>query len=89
MQMTSLKERAAVYRALGEPTRLDILSYLADRDECACVCHLSKKLKKDQSVIFRHLQVLKDAGIINTHKKDRFLLCCVKDRQAVKRYLGV
>ena len=76
-----------MHKALGEPIRLKIVEYLMDKGKCTCVCHLSKLLKRDQSVIFRHMQILKEAGILDTSKEAKYLLCCVKNRNKIKRLL--
>ena len=61
--------------------------YLLKKGKCICICELSRILKRDQSVVFRHIQTLKQAGIINTTKDAQFLYCCIKDKEKVKRYL--
>jgi len=88
MQIKDLEKKSKFFKALGEPVRLKIIQYLLDKEECSCTCNLSKYLKKDQSVIFRHLQILKNAGIINTKKEAQFLRCCLKDKQKIKNLLG-
>jgi ArsR family transcriptional regulator len=86
--MKNLEIKSRYFRALGDVNRLRIVKYLLKNKECTCICHLSKILKKDQSVIFRHLQVLKNAGIITTKKKNRFLVCCIKDKEELNKCLG-
>ncbi len=79
----NLQDKAQYFKALGEPSRLKIVDYLSDKD-CCCICELAKLLKKDQSVVFRHVQLLKDAGIIETNKETRFLMCCLKDKKVLE-----
>ena len=86
--MTKIKQKVKFYKALGEENRLKIIKFLLTQDSCSCICHLSKKLKKDQSVIFRHIQILKDAEIVSTRKKDKFLYCCLKNKKEIKKLLG-
>ena len=85
--MNGLDEKAKVYKALSEPVRLKILEYLLKRGQCTCICELSKLLKRDQSVIFRHVQVLREAGLLRTDKREKYLMCCIKDKESVKRIL--
>ncbi|MFH2028506.1 MAG: metalloregulator ArsR/SmtB family transcription factor [Nanoarchaeota archaeon] len=82
-----MQMKAEFFKALGEPIRLKIIKYLLDRKECSCICHLSSYLKRDQSVVFRHMQILKDAGIVQTRKEARFLFCCLKDKKKIKKIL--
>lgn len=87
MQMKDLKEKSRFYRALSEPIRLRIIEYLLDKKECLCICELSKLLKKDQSVIFRHIQLLKEVGIVGTCKENKFLMCCLKNKSKIRKFL--
>jgi len=87
MQMRNLEEKSKKYKALSEPVRLRIIEYLLKKGQCTCICELSQLLKKDQSVIFRHIQILKEAGILNANKKEKYLMCCIKDKNKVKKYI--
>lgn len=53
----------AVLSALAEPTRLESMRLLADGSE-HCVCELMRKLGASQSRMSRHMQVLKQAGLV-------------------------
>ena len=85
--MKNIEKMSKFYKALGEPIRLRIIEYLLDKKECICICKLSKSIKRDQSVIFRHIQILKAADIVSTNKEAKFLMCCIKDKQKIRKYL--
>ena len=70
--MLKTEEKSRLFKALGEPARLRIIEFLLNKKQCTCICELAKYLKKDQSVVFRHVQVMKDAGIIETKKECNF-----------------
>lgn len=53
----------AVLSALSEPTRLAAIRILADGGE-HCVCELMKRLDATQSRMSRHMQTLKQAGLV-------------------------
>ena len=53
----------AVLSALAEPTRLEAMRLLADGSE-HCVCELMRKLGATQSRMSRHMQVLRQAGLV-------------------------
>ena len=53
----------AVLAALAEPTRLEAMRLLADGSE-HCVCQLMRALGATQSRMSRHMQVLKQAGLV-------------------------
>lgn len=53
----------AALSALAEPTRLEAMRLLADGSE-HCVCELMRKLGATQSRMSRHMQVLRQAGLV-------------------------
>ncbi len=81
-----LEQKRKVFKALSEKARLDIIGCLMDKDK-ACICEISKAIRKDVSVAFRHIEILKDAGIVETHKVGPYLYCSIKDRRMMKRLL--
>lgn len=58
----------AILSALAEPTRLAAVQILADGSE-HCVCELMKRLDATQSRMSRHMQTLKQAGLV-TDRRD-------------------
>ena len=52
-----------VLSALAEPTRLSAVRMLRDGSEL-CVCDLMRALGATQSRMSRHMQVLKQAGLV-------------------------
>ncbi|NCM96248.1 MAG: metalloregulator ArsR/SmtB family transcription factor [Rhodobacterales bacterium] len=53
----------AILSALSEATRLAAIRILADGDE-HCVCELMQRLEVTQSRMSRHMQTLKQAGLV-------------------------
>lgn len=66
-----LTRSAAVFHALSDETRLDILARLRDGEQC--VCELTDTLKATQSRLSFHLKVLKDAGLIRDRAEGRWV----------------
>lgn len=62
-----LKQRAAIFKALGHPTRLFIVEELGKTEKC--VCELTEMIGADISTVSRHLSVLRNAGIVNDEKR--------------------
>lgn len=58
-----------VFRVLGQPIRIQIILIIASYD--ACVCHMEAVLGVRQAGISQHLMVLKDAGLVQTHREGR------------------
>jgi len=80
-----LKEKAKFFKALGDETRLKIVSCLLNCEICAC--KFTSMTKKDQTTVSRHLKVLVEAGIIKYEKKGRFIIYSIKN-QNVKKILN-
>lgn len=62
-----MEPAAAVFKALGEPTRLRLVVLLAIRGE-TCVCELAQALGVPQCKISRHLAVLRSAGLVDCRR---------------------
>ena len=61
---------AEVLKALGEPTRLRLLSLVgAHEGGEACVCDLTEPVGLSQPTVSHHLKVLVDAGLLTRQKR--------------------
>lgn len=87
VQMKDIKEKAQFYSALGEPLRLQIIEYLLKLEGYSCVGELAKLFRKDQSVIYRHIEILQRVGLVDTKKEKKFLLCYIKDKDKWKKLI--
>lgn len=83
--MKNIDEVARFHKALGEPIRLRIVEHLLNRKGCVCICELARVLRRDQSVVFRHIKLLQDAGIVKADKKAKFLMCCLVDNNHIRK----
>ncbi len=59
---------AAVFRALSDPTRVQMLRMLADAGTALCVCDLTAAFAQSQPTISHHLAKLRDAGFVHSEK---------------------
>lgn len=59
---------AAQLRALGDPTRVQIVTLLAEHPGEVCVCDLTSHFHLDQSTISYHLRLLREVGLIESVK---------------------
>ena len=67
---TEAAELATSFRALGDPGRLRLLSYLAAQPGGeACVCNLTEPLGLSQPTVSHHLKVLTDAGLLERERR--------------------
>jgi ArsR family transcriptional regulator, arsenate/arsenite/antimonite-responsive transcriptional repressor len=62
-------ELAAIYKALGDPTRVQILHILAAATEPVCVCDFTAAFELGQPTISHHLATLREAGIVTSFKR--------------------
>ena len=61
---------ARMFRALGDPVRLRLLSRVASHAGGeACVCDLSVGLDVSQPTISHHLKVLREAGLLECERR--------------------
>src|SRR5215467_10531182 len=68
---SNLTRAAALFHALSDETRLEILEKLRNGEQC--VCELTDVLKAAQSRLSFHLRVLKDAGLIRDRPEGRWM----------------
>ena len=59
--------RAAVFKAMGHPSRIFILEKLQKAPHC--VCELAELVGADMSTVSKHLAVLRNAGIVRDRKE--------------------
>lgn len=61
---------AARFKAIGDPTRLRLLSLIAAHEGGeACVCDLNEPLDLSQPTVSHHLKILVDAGLLTRSKR--------------------
>ena len=72
-----IDEKAKFFKALGDETRLKIVSCLLTQDRCAC--DFTSMTERDQTTVSRHLKVLVEAGILDFEKDGRNRIYKIKD----------
>ena len=71
--MTVTRSAVQIFQALGEPTRLRIVTLLAATSERACVCEVSDALEERVYNVSRHLNVLEGAGLLKRTRRGRWI----------------
>lgn len=61
--------QARLLKALADSTRLRILSLLSRNEGEICVFEIVESISLEQPTISHHLRVLRDAGLVDYHKK--------------------
>ena len=64
------RERAvAAFRALGDPTRLDVFRLIAAQTDPICVCDIVDRFEVSQPTISHHLKTLRAAGLVTVSRR--------------------
>ena len=67
-------ELARMFKALGDPVRLRLLSLVASHEGGeACVCDISDTFDLSQPTISHHLKVLREAGLIEGERRGTWI----------------
>lgn len=67
------RELAHVFKALSDPTRVQLLSIVAaHQDGEACVCDLTEPVGLAQPTVSHHLKILVDAGLLTREQRGRW-----------------
>lgn len=65
---------AAAFKAVGDPTRLRLLSLIAAHDGGeACVCDLTTAFELSGPTISHHLRVLREAGLVAGERRGTWI----------------
>ncbi len=68
------QELARVFKALGDPVRLRLLSLIASHEGGeACVCELTAGFEVSGPTISHHLKVLREAGLISGERRGTWI----------------
>jgi ArsR family transcriptional regulator len=66
----SERERlVAGFRALGDPTRLEIFRFVAAQEAPICVCDIVERFNVSQPTISHHLKILREAGLLTVSRR--------------------
>lgn len=72
IQEEKLEISAEVLRALTHPLRMRILEYI-DRNEMINVNRIYSALQLEQSITSQHLRILRQAGLVETERRGKFI----------------
>jgi len=78
----NLNFKAEVFKAIGDPIRLEILLFLKDGEKC--VCEIVPHLKLTQPTTSRHLKILHDSGLLKFRRDGNKNLYSVTDGRIFK-----
>lgn len=73
---------AQQFSALGDETRLQILSFLQDGEKC--VCEIFPVIQKPQNLVSHHLKTLSEAGFLVSKKVGRNVFYSLRPKTFVE-----
>ena len=90
LDVSKIKEQAALFAALADPTRLKLLQILCRQNPpgCRCVNNLSQLMGISQPAVSQHLRVLKSVGLV-TGERRGFRIHYQIDPEGLKRCQGI
>ena len=77
------------FKALGDPTRLALVSYLAEVGKPSTVTEVSSCCGIDFSGVSRHLKILREAGIVKVTKKGRQSFYSLETDKITNTLIGI
>jgi DNA-binding transcriptional ArsR family regulator len=87
MNQKILEGQASILKALGQPTRLQILELLKEGERC--VCEIFPAISQEQANVSKHLSILKQVGILESRKEGLRILYRIKTPEILNLLSGV
>lgn len=70
---TTAERLAHVFKALGDPTRVRLLSLIAGTAGSeACICDLTEPVGLTQPTVSHHMRLLVDAGLVTRERRGKW-----------------
>lgn len=71
---------ARVFKALGDPTRIRLLSLIASGEGGeACICDLTEPVGLSQGTVSHHMKLLAEAGLVTREQRGRWAYFAITD----------
>jgi ArsR family transcriptional regulator len=72
-QTQQVAQLAQLFKALGDPTRVTLLSLIAASPEReACICDLTEPVGLSQPTVSHHMKQLADAGLVTREQRGKW-----------------
>jgi len=73
LERSDAQSLALVFKALGDPTRLRLLSMIASAPDAeACICDMTDPVGLSQPTVSHHMSVLTSAGLVTREQRGRW-----------------
>jgi DNA-binding transcriptional ArsR family regulator len=83
-----LKSAAETFGALGNPVRLRILLMLMDSMKPLHITAVSCNLEMDYGGVYRHIEVLRDAGLLQVYEVGRSRVLSPINSELIREMIG-
>jgi ArsR family transcriptional regulator len=70
------KIKSDIFKALGHPIRLAVFDFLNNKEKC--VCEICSFVQSSYANVSKHLSILKNAGLIDSHKNGNHIYYFIK-----------
>jgi DNA-binding transcriptional ArsR family regulator len=87
IQQKVYENQAVFLKALGQPTRLQILDLLKNGERC--VCEIFPAIDQEQANVSKHLTILKQSGILDSRKEGLRVIYWIKNKEVLGLIKGV
>jgi DNA-binding transcriptional ArsR family regulator len=81
IQQKVYENQAVFLKALGQPTRLQILDLLKNGERC--VCEIFPAIDQEQANVSKHLTILKQSGILESRKEGLRVIYWIKNKEVL------
>ena len=77
-----MKNRVTLFKALADETRLNIVEFLLNGEQC--VCKIYPTVKRSQSTVSLQLGKLEDLGILRQRREGKYIYYSIADSRIKK-----
>jgi ArsR family transcriptional regulator len=68
-----VRDLTRIFRALADPTRLQMMAMLVRADAPLCACEVEEQFELSQPTISHHLKVLRQAGLVTGARSSHWI----------------
>lgn len=85
MKEEDVEKAAAVFNALGNLTRLRILTLVSETARPLHIMAVAKALDLDYAALYRHVRILKEQGLLEVYEVGRSRVLTIKDAKQLRQ----
>lgn len=73
LSVEQAEQTARVFKAIGDPTRVMLLSLIANSEgREACICDLTEPVGLSQGTVSHHMKLLTEAGLVTREQRGKW-----------------